>query len=130
MAGLTDLLQSLSPEELDTLLQGSLAGDRGEIVQQAMKPYQAMSQTEQPQGRSVGPYHAYVASSPLEHLAAALRQGVGMHELGQGTQAQQALVNQKGQGLGQYLRLAGRMGQGQGQQMPPGDPNAMPDPNT
>ena len=119
---LYSMLQQMTPEEIDTLLQGSLAGDRGQIVQQGMKPFEEMAQTEQPQGQSVGPYHAYVAASPLAHLAAAVRQGMGLYKTGQGLQAQQALVGQKGQGLAEYLQLAARLGQPQPQMQQPVPP--------
>jgi len=113
---LYDLLSRMPPEVLDQLVAGRLAGSRAGVVQQGMRPFEPMAETAQPTGmRGIGPYNAYVAASPAEHLAAALRQGIGLTQLGKGAQAQQGLIGQEGTGL---KALLGLLGQPTGQYKP------------
>lgn len=92
------LIQQADPQTLQLMMQAGLAPAQNEALQN-----QKMAQ-----GREVGPHNVFVASSPLEHFANALRE-----------RRQQQLIDQQGQGRQAYLKLVA----GQGQ--PSDDPTGM-----
>ncbi len=115
---LYDLISQADPSVLQLLIDAGLVPSRMGIEGEKMSMGQGMMNTPTPQGRDVG--HTYVASSPLEHLSAAIRQGVGAKMAGGAMQGQQDLTGQQGAGRLAYLRLlAGQGGAGQpGAQQP------------
>lgn len=125
---LYSLIQSADPETLKMLIAAGLVPEQLGVQKQALGMGQDIMQgAQQPQGQSVGPYHQYVASSPLEHLAAAVRQVQGQR-MAQGAMGQEgSLIGQQGAGRLAYLKmLAGQGGgaagpQGVAPQMVTGD---------
>ena len=91
----------------DPLIQAMIAAGLFDDKTAANSAALAMShknaQTQQPQGQQVG--RAYVAASPLEHMAAAMRMARG--EIGQSRALaeQQRLIAEKGRGLGARITL-------------------------
>ena len=79
------MLQGLDPQTLDQIINAGLMPQR----------MGAMSGQESAQGRTVGsgPFSAYIAASPLEHLANALR---GVYD--------QRAIGKIGQGRKSYLQ--------------------------
>lgn len=103
---LADLLQYADEDTIDALVSAGLVPARAALAKQQMGFGQSLMDTPSPQGAHVG--NTYVASSPLEHLAAAMRQGIGARKM-QGAMAQQgSLLDQQGaasaQGWAQALR--------------------------
>ena len=76
-----------------------------------------MFDTEMPKGRMAG--DVYVAANPLEHLSAALRQGLGAYNRKQGMDKLRGLSADWGQGLGETMSA----GIGQDEQQPQGNHN-------
>ena len=126
------LAQLLASGDLQRMIDAGLVPEREKVVEAQQQRFEPWMQTQQPQGmRGVGPYGTYVAANPLEHLAAAFRQGAGMGQIGQGNQALANLINQ--QGAGRYAWMKGIAGALQPQQTPPYAPGGMAgdiDPNT
>lgn len=100
------LLDNADPQTLQLMLQALNSGE-------TMGMGQSLTQTPTPEGRNVG--HTYVASSPLEHLSAALQRGVGYGLVGRGQQQRgtgiqayiDALRAGRGPSLDQYKWLSG-----------------------
>jgi len=129
------LAQLMESGGLQRLIDAGLVPERMGVVQAQQERLQPWMQGQQPQGmRGIGPYNAYVAANPLEHLAAALRQGVGMAGIGQGNQALGQLIGQQGQGRGAWMNAIAELARrNQGQQPLQQIPGGMAgdiDPNT
>jgi len=104
---LMSLLQSLPPEALDQMIQAVTAGQRvGVAGERAQRGYE-LADTQQPEAMHVG--NTVVARSPLEHFAAALRQGMGTYDARKQRMLQDQAIEQMGQGRLAYLRgIAGQ----------------------
>jgi len=90
---LYSLIQNADSATLQSMIQAGLAPGREAALQQGLNQPMA-------QGREVG--RTYVAASPLEHLANAVRAVVGQRKMND-------LTNQQGSGRLAYLRmLAGK----------------------
>jgi hypothetical protein len=113
---LLQYIEATNPGALDQMIQGGQAPEQMQLQAQQAKRGSSLADTQQPQGMHVG--GTYMASSPLEHLAAALRQGKGLSMEKQAAQAQQQALQQQGAGRLAYLR--GIAGQGQQDQPDPG----------
>ncbi len=98
-----DILGQVDPQTLELMLQALSAPETMGMGGQMMG-------AERPQGREVG--RTYVASSPLEHMAAALQRAMGGAMIGRGQE-------QRKKGLGAFIRS---LGAGQ----PPMAPTAAP----
>ena len=113
------LIQSLPPEQLQSMIDAVTAQDRGALAGQRVQRGNELMDTQQPQPMRVG--NTMVARSPLENVAAALRQGYGTSQMLKQGGVQDQAIGQKGQGLLAYLRgVAGQGQQGGAQEMPPG----------
>ena len=97
---LYDFLSMAGPDVQDAMIQAGLVPQRMGIAQQGMGIAQGLANTPTPEGRTVG--RTYVASSPLEHLSAALRQYQGAKMERQGLGQQQGMVDTVGQGRSAY----------------------------
>jgi hypothetical protein len=97
------LLDNADPETLRLMLQAVSGNELGGVGHEFMG-------AQQPEGRNVG--HTYVASSPLEHAAAAAKNMLGayMMRTGQG---------QRGTGIEAYIRAL-RSGRSQINPLQPG----------
>jgi hypothetical protein len=116
---LYSLLQNVDPETLQAMIQAGLAQDQMGLQGQRVKYGEQLAGTQQPEGRQVG--NTYVAASPLEHLAAAVRNMQGQRMMNQGMQAQQGALQGQGAGRIAYLKLLAGRGQ-----PPPQDIGASP----
>jgi len=129
------LAQLIASGGLQKLIDAGLVPEREKVVEAQQQRFEPWMQGQQPQGmRGIGPYGTYVAANPLEHLAAALRQGVGMAGIGQGNQALGQLIGQQGQGRGAWMNAIAELARrNQGQQPLQQIPGGMAgdiDPNT
>ncbi|WP_242394856.1 hypothetical protein [Anaeromyxobacter oryzisoli] len=101
------LIQNADPATLQSMIDAGLVPGRMGVEQQMMGMGQGLAETPTPQGRQVG--NTYVAASPIEHLSAALRQGIGAQMQHKAMQEQSGLIGQQGAGRLAYLKLlAGR----------------------
>ena len=129
------LAQLIASGGLQKLIDAGLVPEREKVVEAQQQRFEPWMQGQQPQGmRGIGPYGTYVAANPLEHLAAAFRQGAGMGQIVQGNQALGQLIGQQGQGRGAWMNAIAelaRRNQGQQplQQIPGGVAGDI-DPNT
>jgi hypothetical protein len=103
-----DIIATMTPDELQALLDGTLAGPRGALAQGDWAQAQQMSETQQPGGRNLG--YTYVAANPLEHMAAAIKQGMGYSDMRDARAQQSAQLDKQGTGLAQYLAMFQRGG--------------------
>ena len=94
---LEELLQYMDPDVLDQMVQSGLAQQRGGVAKQAMGIGQEMASTPSAQGRTVR-NGIYVAASPIEHLATALRQYQGQKAMQNAMGKQQEYIDQQGAG--------------------------------
>jgi hypothetical protein len=102
-------IQATNPGALDQMMTGGVAPEQMGLQSEQAKRGAVLASTQTPQGLHVG--GTYVASSPLEHLAAAIRQGQGLSLQKNASQAQQQALQQQKQGRLAYLQ--GISGQGQ-----------------
>jgi hypothetical protein len=114
-ADLYALIQNMDPAALQQMMEAGVVPEQLALQAQQAKRGQGLADTQTPQGMHVG--GSYVASSPLEHLAAALRQGQGGIMQNKAAQAQQDALKQAVGGRTAYLQ--GIAGQGPQQQTPP-----------
>lgn len=109
------LIQNMDPAALQQMMEAGVVPEQLALQAQQAKRGQGLADTQTPQGMQVG--GSYVASSPLEHLSAAIRQGAGGVMQGKAAQAQQDALKQAIAGRTSYLQ--GIAGQGQQPQTPP-----------
>lgn len=88
------------PALIQMLTQLGSMPERQDLMRTQMQYGRDDSQTPMPAGMRVG--GTYIASSPLEHLAAALKQGIGGYRQGQATQGLQQSFGQQDQARNQY----------------------------
>lgn len=74
------------------------------LLGRQMSQGESWMNTPTPEGRNVG--HTYVAASPVEHLAAALRQGIGGQRYGAAVSGAKDQIAQNQQGIGAYGKAA------------------------
>jgi hypothetical protein len=98
-----DLLAQVGsdPERLRALLEAAVSGDQMALAQRQLGVGQDLFATPGAQGREVG--RTYVASSPLEHLSVALRQGIGAKRMQDALTQQQTVIDQKKKGMNTLL---------------------------
>lgn len=101
------------PALVQQLIALSSAPDQQQALQQRIQFGREDSQTPMPQGMRVG--GTYVASSPLEHLAAALKQGVGLAQQRNAQGGLDESIQQQTQGRQAYGDMLGRLLSMQGQ---------------
>ena len=80
MGDIYDILRDelgLTDEQIDQLIALGELPTEQEIQQERLERAQALQETPTPQGRYLGGGRIYTAAHPLEHIAGALRQGVG-----------------------------------------------------
>jgi hypothetical protein len=106
---LYDLISQADPETLQAMIDAGLVPERSNIAQGQYNYGQKLAGTPSAQGREVG--KTYVASSPLEHLAVALRNYQGQKMMKDAQSQQQGLLDRQGQGRLDYLRLIAGRGQ-------------------
>lgn len=123
-----DVFQYLDPQTQQLMIQAGLAPQKMALAGQDYRRGTDMADTPSPQGMTVGPMKAYVAASPMEHLASAIRQGRGEVGIRDARQAQAAALNQLGQGRGAYLSAAVRQAQNENRQPELPGPVAAPQP--
>lgn len=119
----SDLLQYADPETIQAMVDAGLIPAQMSLAQQHGQ-MGGMLQTPQPEGRQVG--NVYVAASPLEHAAAAVRSGIGLRQMKDSMQHQGALIDQAGkaQGLGWQQMVNAIRGMGPAQPGPRFDPRS------
>ena len=104
------------PALIQMLTQLGSMPERQDLLRQQMQYGREDSQAQSPQGMRVG--GTYIASSPLEHLAAALKQGMGAYQQRKAAEGLQGTFGQQDQARGQYgdqvLQMLQRMAQGGG----------------
>ena len=97
--GLDDLLTNgVDPQTQQMLVDAGLVPQRFAIAKQRLALGQSLMGTPQPQGQRVGPYHQYVASSPLEHISAALQNVIGARMAKGALSQEDAAVQRLGRG--------------------------------
>jgi hypothetical protein len=101
-----DIFASMSPEELQRMLDGTLAGPRGVLAGQDYAQAQQQYETPQPGGRNLG--YTYVASNPMEHLAAAIKGVQGQRGMQDARVQQNKQIDSTGLGLAQAVELIRR----------------------
>ncbi len=69
-----------NPELMLRLSEAGVFPDEQDILGAQMKRAQALRATPSAQGREIGPHNVYVASNPLEHLAAGLGRVIGQRD--------------------------------------------------
>lgn len=114
---LYELLRYADPDTRQAMIDAGLVPQRMGVERQMADMGMGLAQTPTPEGRNVG--HTYVASSPLEHLASAVRQGVGAKMSADSMKHQGHLIDQQGAGRLAYLDLLAKAGQRQPQQPAP-----------
>lgn len=104
------------PALIQMLTQLGSMPERQDLLRTQMQYGREDTQAPMPQGMRVG--GTYIASSPLEHLAAAIKQGVGSYRQGKATQGLHESFGQQDAARGQYgnevLRMLQQMAQGGG----------------
>jgi hypothetical protein len=107
-----DLYAAMSPAQLQTMLDGTLAEARGQIAGRDYAQADQLAQTPQPGGRNLG--YTYVASNPMEHLAAAINGIQGSQGMARAKGEQNRQIDARGAGLKEMIALlqAGQLGQG------------------
>lgn len=111
---LFDLLAQADPHLAEQMIAARLAPERAKVLDPRLALAHANFSTPTPAGQHVG--GTFVASSPLEHLAAALRQGIGARQVAGVQQQREGLIGQQGVGLQAYLNAARNLGR----RVPPG----------
>lgn len=117
---LYSILQQVDPATLQKMVDAGIFEEKSVPLQQQFKMGQGMANTPMAQGQTVG--STFVASSPLEHLANALRQYQGVKATKSAMQSESDLANQRGAGRLAYLKLLAQ------QQQPPATSGAAPMP--
>lgn len=108
MDDLYSLLASADPQTLQAMIDAGLVDDRMGLAGKQLGIAHEQFNTPGADGRNVG--HTYVASSPMEHLAVAMRRYQGARGM-QGAQGRMAdLAAAKGAGRMGYLKLLGKQG--------------------
>lgn len=115
---LFSILQQVDPKTLQKMVDAGLFDERSAPLQQQLSMGKNMMATPMATGQNVG--NTYVAASPLEHIANAVRQAYGARQTSQAIQGENALADQRGQGRLAYLKLLAQ--QGQPPQPMPGTP--------
>lgn len=115
---LYSILQQVDPKTLQALVDAGLFDERSAPLQQQFGIGKSLLATPSAPGQNVG--NTYVAASPLEHLATAMRQYQGVKKTNQAMQGESDLADQRGAGRLAYLKLLAQ------QQKPPVPPVAAP----
>ena len=117
-----DLIATASPEDVQAMIAAGLFDDKTAANAASMAMANKNAQTAMPDGYRVG--NSYVAASPLEHMAAAMRMARG--EIGQrdALARQQDLIAEKGRGLQGRINIGAQ--RPPVQQAPAYDPNVNP----
>src|SRR5438445_738011 len=90
----------MDPELLKALTDAGMTEEQLRLLAPQLQMGQEMMQPQHAQGREVGagPFRTFVASSPLEHLANAMREGVGAYITNKVQGRQQELLAQQQKG--------------------------------
>ena len=116
---LFNLLKQADPETLQKMIDAGIFDESSKPLTQQFDIGQSMMNTPSAQGRQVG--NTYVASSPLEHLANAVRQAVGARISGNAMTGEKDLATKVGEGRLAYLKLLQKRAAAQSGQPPPYD---------
>jgi hypothetical protein len=90
----------LTPEEFQAMLDASIADQRIALQGQNFKRGSTDYSTPQPKGNNLG--YTFVASNPLEHLAAAIQRTQGGIRMDRSQGEQERQLGAKGQGMGAF----------------------------
>ena len=128
---LFSLLKYVDEPTLQKMIDAGLFEESSNPLNQQFGIGQKMMDTPSAQGRQVG--NTYVASSPLEHLANAVRQAVGARISGNAMTGEKDLATKVGAGRLAYLKLlqkraAAQSGQQQPEEQQGGSGNMAPPP--
>ena len=116
-SSLSQLLSQMDPESQRALIDATLADDRAGLAAKAMRSFEADRNMPAPAGMVVGKQGVFVASSPLEHLAHAMRVAQGARGADEMQARIEKLIGSKGTGLEAMMRVAGGMGPPAGYEM-------------
>jgi hypothetical protein len=85
------------------MIEAMLSDSRVALAGQDLKRGAGDAATPQPDGRNLG--YTYVASNPMEHLAAAIQRAQGIGRMDRAQAEQQGQLGAKGQGVGTFWDL-------------------------
>ena len=114
---LYSLLKQADPTTLQKMIDAGIFDESSKPLTQQFEIGQKMMDTPSAQGRQVG--NTYVASSPLEHLANAVRQIVGSRISGNAMTGEKDLATKRGAGRLAYLEMLKKRAAAQSGQQPP-----------